>query len=146
MYITPCVQVQEGRPKFAGALPAARRSLDGSVRQPQALHDLHGRNTRCEQVILRDAAPFLKESVFDVTSLSYGRYGLTALFSADRDSTFRAKLLSVRGSDARCALAAATTGHALLTQWRATMLAASKYVSGMQLSGEAAKSCVRNYV
>jgi hypothetical protein len=26
------------------------------------------------------------------------------------------------------------------------MLAASKYVSGMQLGGEAAKSCVRNHV
>jgi hypothetical protein len=29
-------------------------------------------------------------------------------------------------------------GHALLTQMRATMLAASKYVSGMQLGSEAA--------
>lgn len=38
------------------------------------------------------------------------------------------------------------TGHALLTQWRATMLAAWQYVSGMQLGGEAAKSCVRNGV
>jgi hypothetical protein len=31
-------------------------------------------------------------------------------------------------------------------QWRATMLAALACVSGMQLGGEAAKSCVRNYV
>lgn len=56
----------------------------------------------------------------------------TTLFETQVEPTFRSE------SQVKC--------HAHITQLRATMLAASKYVSDLQLGGGAAKSCVRNYV